>query len=191
MSLRPIPTNVYRQQNLSRRVKGKAVQNNNHGRGAFYQANGVQNIIYHCYGAPTAFDAATLSDDDERENTDPNHAWEVEPYQTIIDLLSRIRLHVLFWAKRFAPDNTIIGVCDELDELTLLIQCTARSIDQIGKEFPLMFRSPFVSRAQQSAFEWTARLKVLEGDVEDFKADQGSVRHASAAPEQKWLSFCA
>ncbi|KAG9217576.1 hypothetical protein CCMSSC00406_0008503 [Pleurotus cornucopiae] len=93
-------------------------------------------------------------------------------------MLSRIRLHALFMAQRFDPDNTITGMCNELNELIPLVRWTARSIKQIVKNFPLMSRSSFISRAQQSAFEWTTRLKGLVSDVEESKPYQEPSRAA-------------
>lgn len=81
-------------------------------------------------------------------------------------------------AQRFDPDNTITGMCNELDELIPLVQWTARSIKQIVKNSPLMSRSSFISRAQQSAFEWTTRLKGLVSDVEESKPYQEPSRAA-------------
>ncbi|KAF4568637.1 hypothetical protein EYR36_010650 [Pleurotus pulmonarius] len=119
------------------------------------------------------------------------HAWEQEPYRTIINTLSRIRQHLLWCAECFELDNTAAGVCNELDELVPLVESTAMSVEQIGKEFPLMFKSPFITCAQQSAFTWTARLKALEKNVEEFNQRVFSPRAAEVtAPQWSSLSQC-
>ncbi|KAF4568643.1 hypothetical protein EYR36_010656 [Pleurotus pulmonarius] len=168
MSLRQVVYSCHRQQDPPRRLKRKVVQNDNRGSGAFYQGR-VQNI-YHYHGEPPSpSDPATLSVKGDYDNTSLSHLCELEPYQTIIDVLCRIRAHMWWLADScFDSDDTIAGVCDELDELALLMRYVAVTINQIGQVFPLMFKSPFVSRAQHTAFTWSARLKVLERDIEDF-----------------------
>ncbi|KAF9494694.1 hypothetical protein BDN71DRAFT_933336 [Pleurotus eryngii] len=164
-SVSQMPLNDHRQPNPPPRVKRKVVQNDNRGSGAFYQGR-VQNI-YHYYGEPpSASDPSTLSVKGEHDNIGLSHLCKLEPYQTIIDVLFRIREHVLWLAdSRFDCGNTIAGFCDELDELASLVGYVAMTINHIGQVFPLMFKSPFVSRAQHSAFTWSARLKMLERDA--------------------------
>ncbi|KAF4588409.1 hypothetical protein EYR40_009959 [Pleurotus pulmonarius] len=117
------------------------------------------------------------------------HAWEQEPYRTIINMLSRIRQRLLWCAERFELDNTAAGVCNELDELVPLVESTAMSVEQIGKEFPLMFKSPFITRAQQSAFTWTARLKALEKNVEEFNQRVFSLGAPEVPTAPQWSSL--
>lgn len=152
-------------------TSGIAHNNYNYGRGVFNDVRGDQHVQGDQYTLNFTLTGNT-SDKGEHKNTSLSHVLEQEPYQTIVDMLSRIRLHALFMAKRFDPDVTITGMCDELNELIPLVRWTARSIKQIVKNFPLMSRSSFISRAQQSAFEWTTRLKGLVSDVEEFKPYQ-------------------
>ncbi|KAF4590561.1 hypothetical protein EYR38_009863 [Pleurotus pulmonarius] len=130
----------------------------------------------------------TASDKEGHKTARPYRAWEQEPYRTIIDMLAQVRQRLLWYAERFDLDHAATAVCDELNELMLLVQFTAGSVEQIREEFPLMFKSSFISRAQQSAFEWISRLKVLEGDVEEFNAYHDPRLPADGAA-LRWLSL--
>ncbi|KAF7428549.1 hypothetical protein PC9H_007773 [Pleurotus ostreatus] len=53
---------------------------------------------------------------------------ELEPYQTIIDSLSRIRQYILPISQLFPRNNTVADLCGQADEVVLLVRCVARTV---------------------------------------------------------------
>ncbi|KAG5219400.1 Carbohydrate esterase protein [Salix suchowensis] len=138
-----MPSNDNHQQDTSN-TPGE-VLNNNHGPGTFNQANGTQNInVYHCshtagYQGGAVEEDANSECHDRRAGSDTrpirrlHHGRELEPYQSIIDSISRISQHVQSFSPLFPRNSTIAGICNEADEIALLIRCVAEQFVRLSR----------------------------------------------------------
>ncbi|KAG9218380.1 hypothetical protein CCMSSC00406_0007249 [Pleurotus cornucopiae] len=122
----------------------KEVRNNNHD-GVFYQVNGIQNVYYCPHSAPrnasrdgVIKEGATLETTYDDGVDTGNRSRELEPYQTIIDSLSRMKHRLLTLSKRFPSNSTVTGVCSEADELVALVRYVGRTIRQIEEVDPVL-----------------------------------------------------
>ncbi|KAJ8696706.1 hypothetical protein PTI98_006553 [Pleurotus ostreatus] len=93
---------------------------------------------------------------------------ELEPYQTIIDSLSRIRQYILPISQLFPRNNTVADLCGQADEVVLLVRCVARTVRQIEVASTLVSHSVFACISRY-AFKYTICSKVLEMCLDTFK----------------------
>ncbi|KDQ22090.1 hypothetical protein PLEOSDRAFT_171573 [Pleurotus ostreatus PC15] len=160
------------------------VHNDNYGPGGFHQANGTQNIYYcgHVIAGNSrqesviqgGISSSEESCDVQLANNGPKFGRELEPYQAIIDSLSRIRQQVLSFSHHFPFDNTIARVGIEADELEPLVRCVARTIYRINEASPMFTAHSIFSFIQTHAFEVNASLNELQNDLDQFKLCQDS-----------------
>ncbi|KAF9501628.1 hypothetical protein BDN71DRAFT_725155 [Pleurotus eryngii] len=177
-----MPSNDNHQQDTSN-TPGE-VLNNNHGPGTFNQANGTQNInVYHCshaagyQGGAVEGDAISECHDgraasDTRPIRRLHHGRELEPYQSIIDSISRISQHVQSFSPLFPRNSTIAGICNEADEIALLIRCVARTIRQIEQVSSTLLSHSVFSCISRYAFKYIASSKDLEKCLDKHKPHQ-------------------
>ncbi|KAJ8701273.1 hypothetical protein PTI98_000078 [Pleurotus ostreatus] len=160
----------------------KEVQNNN-ADGVFYQVNGIQNV-YHCpRSAPrnasrggVIKEGATLETTYDEDVDTGNRSRELEPYQTVIDSLSRMKHRLLTLSKRFPSNSVIAGVCGEADELVTLVRYVGRTIRQIEKVDPVLITHSFFLHMQARTFWYTSWVKSLEKRLDEYKPRQHSKR---------------
>lgn len=160
----------------------KEVQNNNHD-GVFYQVNGIQNVYYCPHSAPrnasrdgVIKEGATLETTYDEGVDTGNRSRELEPYQTIIDSLSRMKHRLLTLSKRFPSNSTITGVCSEADELVTLVRYVGRTIRQIEEVDPVLITHSFFLYMQARTFRYASWVKRLEKRLDEYKPRQHSKR---------------
>ncbi|KAG9218424.1 hypothetical protein CCMSSC00406_0007975 [Pleurotus cornucopiae] len=161
------------------------LQNDNNGSGAFYQANGTQIICHYHYPAqwplgesPAEESSLEGAHDEECTSMGVDHGPELEPYQTIIDSLSRICQQVQSFSDYIPSDKAIAHVSCKADELAPFVRCVARVIREIGKASRGFLSHTIFFAIEQRAFDCTLSLREFRRTLDEIDPRQDSSRQA-------------
>ncbi|KAL4257765.1 hypothetical protein AB1N83_010572 [Pleurotus pulmonarius] len=168
--------------------------NNNYGSGAFYQANGVQNIYCcpHAVAGSTGDVKQTVEEGAPREEARavPRTCCVrgLEPYRTTLESLARTRQRLSFLSDRTPSNNTITRLSIEVDNLGPPARCVAKITHNILKVSPAFASLAIFSAIERCAFVCNAFLKELADDLGRFDVPP-DVPQALAIFARRWFSL--